>query len=111
MIRKLAIIAAFLSANAHAVDLSGIPQNCKAPLAHDMEMEIIPYLLDLGPNAAHITSIETVGGTQAYEYLPGQYKIDCYINVHWSNGVMDFMYKFSIWQDKYGGLKGSYSQR
>jgi hypothetical protein len=111
MVRKLVIIAALLSANANAVDLAGIPQNCKAPLAHDMEMTNIPYLLDLGGNAARITSIETIGGTPAYQFLPGQYRIDCYLNVHWSNGAVDYGYKFSMWQDKYDGLKGSYSQR
>lgn len=108
---KSFLIACVLPASAHAVDLSGIPQNCQAPLAHDMEMANIPYLLDLGPNAAAITRIETMGGTPAYEYWPGRYKIDCYLTVHWSNGTVDYGHKFSMWQDKYGGLKGSYSQR
>lgn len=110
MIRTLALLAALSASTAYAFP-SGIPQNCKAPLAHDMEMTNIPYLLELGPNAARIMSIETIGGTPAYEYLPGQYKIDCYITVHWSNGTVDFMHKFSMWEDRYGELKGSYTQR
>jgi hypothetical protein len=103
-------IVGLISINAHAVDLAGIPQNCQAPLAHDMEMENIPYLLDLGQNAARITLIETIGGTPAYQYAPGQYRIDCFITVHWSNGVTDYGFKFSMWQDRYGQLKGTYSQ-
>lgn len=110
MIRIISSIALLFPIIAHAVDLSGIPQNCQAPLAHDMEMANIPYLLELGPNAARIRSIETATGTPAYEYYPGLYRIDCYITVRWSNGTVDYMHKFSMWQDKYGGLKGSYSQ-
>lgn len=111
MIRTLSTIALLLPTFAHAVDLSGIPQNCQAPLAHDMEMANIPYLLELGENAAHIKSIETIGGTPAYEFMLGQYRIDCFLTVRWSNGATDYGYKFSMWEDKYGGLKGSYSQR
>lgn len=107
---KKLLIALLFPATAFAFP-AGIPQNCQAPLAHDMEMSNIPYLLDLGPNAAQIKSIESVAGTPAYEYLPGSYKIDCFITVHWSNGTTDFMYKFSMWEDRYGGLKGTYSQR
>lgn len=109
--RKLIMLLAMFSASANAVDPSGIPQNCQAPLARDMEMANIPYLLELGPNAARIQSIETAVGTPAYEYYPGLYRIDCYITVHWSNGTVDYMRKFSVWQDRYGGLKGSYSAR
>lgn len=109
---KNLLIALLLPIPAFAqVDLTGIPQNCQAPLARDMEMTNIPYLLDLGPNPARITSIETIGGTPAYEYMPGQYKIDCYLTVHWSNGTIDYGYKFSMWEDRYGGLQGTYSQR
>ncbi|MDP9651729.1 hypothetical protein [Paraburkholderia caledonica] len=111
MIRTTIAIALLFPVLAHAVDLSGIPQNCKAPLAHDMEMANIPYLLELGENAARVTSIQTLGGTPAYEYYPGLYRIDCYITVHWSNGTVDYAHKFSMWQDKYGDLRGSYSQR
>ncbi|HEX7911797.1 MAG TPA: hypothetical protein VF534_27400 [Paraburkholderia sp.] len=107
----LGLVMAVAAMQAYAVDLSGVPQNCQAPLAHDMEMSSIPYLLDLGPNAARITSIKTEGGTPAYEYLPGLYKIDCYITVRWSNGTIDYFHKFSMWEDRYGGLKGTYSQR
>jgi hypothetical protein len=110
MIRIVCALFALATTNAYAVDLSGIPQNCKTPLAHDMEMSNIPYLLDLGENAARITLIETIGGTPAYEYMPGQYRIDCFITVHWSNGVTDYGFKFSMWQDRYGQLKGTYSQ-
>jgi hypothetical protein len=109
--RQFAILLAMLATNANAVDPSGIPQNCQAPLAHDMEMANIPYLLDLGPSAARIESIETAAGTPAYEYYPGLYRIDCYITVHWSNGTIDYMHKFSMWQDRYDGLKGSYTRR
>ncbi|CAB3742670.1 hypothetical protein LMG22037_06621 [Paraburkholderia phenoliruptrix] len=100
----------FLTAGTvYAVDLSGIPQNCQAPLAHDMEVANIPNLLELGANAARIISIKTLGGTEAYQYAPGLYRIDCSLIVHWSNGTTDYGYRFSMWQDKYGGLKGSYS--
>lgn len=111
MMKNLVILAAIFSANANAVDLAGIPENCQAPLAHDMEMANIPYLLELGPNAARIKSIETATGTPAYEYYPSLYRIDCYITVHWSNGTVDYMHKFSMWQDRYDGLKGSYTRR
>jgi len=108
MTRMLALLAMLLTSIAHAFP-AGIPQNCHTPLAHDMEMANIPYLLDLGPDAAHIKSIETVTGVPAYEYLPGLYRIDCYITVRWSNGAIDYMHKFSMWEDRYGGLKGTYS--
>jgi hypothetical protein len=110
MIRTLAFLAALSASTAHAFP-AGIPQNCQAPLAHDMEMTNIPYLLELGPNAAQIKSIDTVVGVPAYEYYPGLYRIDCYITVHWSNGTVDYMHKFSMWEDRYGGLKGTYSER
>ncbi|MDR6421268.1 hypothetical protein J2801_003556 [Paraburkholderia phenoliruptrix] len=110
MNRSIVLMVFLAATTAHAVDLSGIPQNCQAPLAHDMEMTNIPYLLDLGPNAARIKSIETAAGTPAYEYYPGLYRIDCYVTVHWSNGTVDYMHKFSLWQDRYGSLQGSYSQ-
>lgn len=110
MIRLILISILAATTNAYAVDLAGIPQNCKAPLARDMEMTNIPYLLDLGGSAAKISSIETLGGTPAYEYFPGLYRIDCYLTVHWSNGAVDYGYKFSVWEDRYGGLKGAYSQ-
>lgn len=111
MIRHtISALAAFsITVSANAIDLAGIPQNCKASLARDMEMANIPYLLDLGRNAAHIISIEQIAGTPAYEYLPGLYKIDCFVTVHWSNGTVDYMHKFSMWEDRYGGLEGSYS--
>lgn len=108
---KPLLLALLLPISAHAVDLSGIPQNCEAPLAYDMEMRNIPYLLELGPNAAHITSIKTIGGTPAYQYMPGLYRIDCYLTVYWSNGTVDYGHRFSMWQDRYDGLKGSYTQR
>lgn len=111
MIRLILISILATATNAYAVYPAGIPQNCKAPLAHDMEMTNIPYLLDLGSRAAKISSIETLGGTPAYEYLPGLYRIDCYLTVHWSNGAVDYGYKFSMWEDRYGGLKGTYSPR
>lgn len=101
----------FLAATCAQAFPAGVPQNCQAPLAHDMEMSNIPYLLELGPQSAKITRIENVAGTPAYEYLPGLYKIDCYVTVHWSNGTVDFMHKFSMWEDRYGGLKGTYSAR
>lgn len=106
---KKILIALLFPATAFAFP-AGIPQNCKAPLAHDMEMSNIPYLLDLDERAARISLIETMGGTPAYEYLPGLYKIDCYVTVHWSSGATDYGYKFSVWEDQRGGLKGSYSQ-
>lgn len=110
---RLIFLAIFFPAvtNAQNVDLAGIPQNCGAPLAHDMEMTNIPYLLDLGSRAAKISSIETLGGTPTYEYFPGLHRIDCYLTVHWNNGAVDYGYKFSMWEDRYGGLKGAYSQR
>lgn len=108
MIRTAALGFLLITASASATDLSGIPQNCEAPLAHDMEMTNIPYLLELGPNAAHITKIDTIGGPDAYQYAPNLYKIDCAITVHWSNGAVDMAYLFSAWQDKYDGLKGYY---
>lgn len=108
MIRLLAFLVALFTSSAYAFP-TGIPQNCQAPLAHDMEMANIPYLLDLGQGASQIKSIQTVAGGPAYEYLPGLYRIDCYITVRWSNGVIDYMHKFSMWEDRYGGLKGSYS--
>ena len=111
MIRLILISILAAATNAYAVDPAGIPQNCKAQLAHDMEMTNIPYLLDLGSRAAKISSIETLGGTPSYEYLPGLYRIDCYLTVHWSNGAVDYGYKFSMWEDRYGGFKGTYSQR
>jgi hypothetical protein len=95
---------------AQGVDLAGVPQNCRAPLANDMEMSNIPLLLDLGESAAKISRIETIGGTPAYEYWPGFYRIDCYITVHWNNGTVDYGYKFSMWEDRHGGLKGAYSR-
>ena len=55
--------------------------------------------------------IKNVGGTPAYEYYPGLHRIDCYITVRWSNGEVDFMHKFSMWEDRYDGIKGTYSQR
>jgi hypothetical protein len=108
MTMKKLLFALLFPATAFAFP-AGVPQNCEAPLAHDMEMANIPHLLDLSPHAATIKSIETVTGTPAYEYMPGNYKIDCFITVHWSNGTTDFMYKFSMWEDRYGGLQGSYS--
>jgi hypothetical protein len=110
MRRAIAFAALLIACQVHAVDLSGVPQNCQAPLARDMEMTNIPYLLDLGENSAKISRIENVAGVPAYEYLPGLYRIDCYITVHWDNGAVDYMYKFSMWEDRHGGLKGSYSQ-
>jgi len=108
MIRFSAFLIALFASNAYAFP-AGVPQNCQAPLAHDMEMANIPYLLDLGEGAAHIKSIETVAGVPAYEYLPGLHRIDCYITVRWSNGAVDHMHKFSMWEDRHGGLQGSYS--
>ena len=89
----------------------GIPENCQAPMAHDMEMTNIPYLLDLPDSAAHISKIDTLGGTPAYEIFPGRYRIDCYLNVHWSNGTVDYGYRFSVWEDRYGDVKGTYGRR
>jgi len=109
-VKHLLCLTLFLTTTtAHAVDLSGIPHNCQAPLAHDMEMTNIPYLLELGANSARITSIQTLGGTEAYQYAPGLYRIDCSLIVHWSNGTTDYGYRFSMWQDRYDGLKGNYS--
>lgn len=78
-------------------------------MAHDMEMTNIPYLLDLNDRAAHISKIETIGGTPAYEISQGRYRIDCYLNVHWSNGAVDYGYRFA-WEDRYGDVKGTYGR-
>ena len=108
MIRVAVTALLFVTTSAHAEDLLGIPQNCEAPLAHDLEMRNIPYLLDLGPNAARITQIETIGGPDAYQYALNLYRIDCAVTVHWSNDTIDRAFLFSVWENRYGEVEGSY---
>lgn len=106
---KAILALALFPVLAHAqVNLAGVPQNCDAPLAHDMEMQAIPQILQLGDGAAHITKIDKLGGTPAYLYTLGKYRIDCYLVVHWSNGTVDRGYKLSLWEDRYGSISGSY---
>ncbi|WP_321913587.1 hypothetical protein [Paraburkholderia sp. J11-2] len=107
---KALLLALLLPIAAHAADLTGIPQNCQAPLAHDLEMANIPYLLDLGPNAAHITKIDALPSSDAFQYAPNRYKIVCSVTVHWSNGNVDLGYVFSAWEDQYGSIRGSYGR-
>lgn len=92
-------------------NLTGIPENCEAPMAHDMEMVNIPHLLDISDGDAHIVEITTYGGSGAYEFEPKRYKIDCYIAVKWSNGTIDWGYKFSAWEDRYGRVLVAYSRQ
>lgn len=111
MIRKfiLAMCAFPLIANAQ-VNLAGVPENCEASLTHDMELANIPAILDLGPGAAKITSIQTMNNQHAYQYYPGLYRLDCYVTVRWSNGQVDQFYKFSAWDTKYGQTMVSYGR-
>jgi hypothetical protein len=88
--------------------MAGIPQNCGAPLAHDMEMTAIPQILRLSPQAARIKHIVPRAGADAYEYSPGFYRIDCWVDVYWSNGTVDRMAKISLWEDRYGEFQGEY---
>ena len=108
MIRIAALSLMLATTSSYAVDLSGIPQNCDAPLAHDLEMANIPYLLDLGPGAARIVKIDRLNSPEAFQYAPGRYKIVCSITVHWSNGSVDMGYIFSAWEDQYGSVRGTY---
>jgi hypothetical protein len=104
VIRKtaLALLAFPVFAHAQGLNLAGVPRSCKAPLAHDMEIANIPQILELEEGAARIASIQTLGDPGSYQYYPGLYRIDCIINVRWSNGTVDWAHKFSIWDDKYG---------
>ncbi|MBR8279765.1 hypothetical protein ACSC95_06030 [Burkholderia vietnamiensis] len=94
------------SLGAHAA--ATIPDDCKAPRMDAMERAAIPQLLDLEPGTAQIRAIHTIGGSGAYEYQPGLWRIDCWIDVTWSNGTVDRDFKFSAWTDRYGGYKGAY---
>lgn len=94
-----------------SINLAGVPQNCEAPMAHDMEMSNIPAILDLGQDAAKIVDIHTISNMQAYQYYPKLYKLDCYLIVKWSNGTTDYGYKFSAWENKYGQTMVSYGHR
>jgi hypothetical protein len=96
--------------SAQSIDLAGVPQNCEAPMAHEMEMSNIPAVLDLGDNAARIIDIHTMSNTQAYQYYPKLYRLDCYLIVKWSNGATDYGYKFSAWENKYGQTMVSYGR-
>lgn len=108
---RIAIAALLLNTScAYAAGPLGIPQNCDAPLAHDLEMTNIPYLLDLGPDAAHIVKIDRLDSPEAFQYAPGRYKVVCSVNVHWSNGNVDMGYIFSAWEDEYGSIRGAYGR-
>jgi hypothetical protein len=88
--------------------LAGIPENCEAPLAHDMEMSAIPQLLHIPETGAQIQKIATIGNSHAYSIEHNAERIDCKISVYWDNGTIDRNYKFSVWQDRYGRFQGSY---
>lgn len=113
MIRKIALCLILIPAlsQAQTVNLAGVPENCQAPLAHDMMMANIPAILELDEGSAHIAAIQTLGTTEAYQYQPGLYRLDCYVNVRWSNGTVDWGYKFSTWESRYGRTMVSYGHR
>lgn len=85
----------------------GVPASCSAPMAQaDMQSQI-PSLLQLGPDAAQITNIHLMADANAFEYQPKLYKIECYLQVTFSNGLQQEA-KFAEWMNEYGQKMVSY---
>ncbi len=86
----------------------GIPENCRAPMAHDIEMASIPQLMHANTDV-HIIGIVPVGNSHAKPIGAGFYRIDCAISVWWSDGHVDESYIFSAWDGPNGSFSGRYS--
>ncbi|WP_155629199.1 hypothetical protein [Burkholderia cepacia] len=87
----------------------GMPENCRAPMAHFMEMSAIPQLLHLPPDGPKIMGIVPTGNSHAREIGNGRSRIDCTISVSWDDGHVDENYNFSAWEKSDGGYGGSYA--
>ena len=86
---------------AAAAAATSMPGSCEAPMLQDDVRQNLPGVLGLGPNAATIVSVHYVGGESLYKTPRGGDVIECYLEVHWSNGLMT-PGTFKEWQDQYG---------
>jgi hypothetical protein len=82
------------------LDAVTIPGSCQSPFAMvDMQTQI-SSLLQLGNNTAQITNILAEPNLLAYQYDQTHWRIDCYITLNFSNGLVQTG-KFSEWQNQY----------
>ena len=65
--------------------------------------QTIPSILGLGPQAATITSINVLASG-----IDPETKLNCPLEVHWSNGQVDSGYRFIEYTDQYGQDMASY---
>ena len=101
-------IAALLATPAMSC-AQGMPENCRAPMAHFMELSAIPQLLRLPSDGPKIMGIVPTGNAHAHEIGNGRYRIDCTISVSWDDGHVDKDFRFSAWEKPEGGYGGSYA--
>lgn len=76
---------------------------CRADGSMAVMEQSIPALLGLGPQAATITSINVMATT-----IDPTKKLNCMVDVHWSNGHVDSGYQFTEYTDQYGQDTVSY---
>lgn len=89
--------------------LNEVPTSCKSAYMEQIEKINIPNILGLTDNDASIVEIiPAAAATSYYQYVPGLYKINCFITVVWSNGNTDSFYEFSAWQNQYDQVMVSY---
>jgi hypothetical protein len=109
---KKFLIALLFPITAHAqLFPPGVPENCFAPMSHDMARNGIPGLLHVSDNSLnHITDITFTKNSEAFDLGGGHYRINCKVNVKWSSGASDNGYWFSIWEDPDGELQVYYGR-
>jgi hypothetical protein len=85
-----------------------LPTSCKSAYMEQVEKANIPNIIGITNNNPSIAIIIPYSSPGYYEYAPGQYRIDCFITVQWSDGTTDSMYEFSAWQSRYNQVMVSY---